>query len=159
MIILLIEGLCIGILAMILSTVIFDEKKRKAEDLRIVKLEGHWNGRERRNAERLNVSLAVKYCENGKCSNAKSLDISASGIKLLLDEKIEKGTPLKLEIKLPEEKRNIKTRGEVVWTKEISEKDTSGKRVFNTGIKFSDSQPADEKRLFSFVQSAQQEKH
>lgn len=159
MIILLIEALCIVILAMILSTLIFDERKKRSQDLRLIKLEGYWDGRERRNAERLNVSLAVKYCENGKCVAAKSVDISASGIRLLLDEKIGEGTPLKLEIKLPEEKNNIKTRGEVVWAKEVSEENLPGKRLFNTGIKFSNSQEADEKKLFNFIQGAQQEKH
>ena len=71
---------------------------------------------------------------------------------MLLDEKFEKGTRLVLEIHLPNQEHVVKTNGEIVWVKESPEDEASSlKRLFNTGIKFFDFHPLEEKRLFEFV--------
>lgn len=153
MIILGIEVLCVFILAMILSTVILDEKKRRKQNMRPVKLEGYWRKDERRSAERLDASLEVKYFINGKSADVKSVDISAKGIKLTLDEKIEKGVLLRLEIKIPDSGHVVRANGEVAWSREAVEDETAsgGKRFFNTGIKFIKVNKTDEKKLFDFI--------
>jgi len=154
MIILAIEALSILVLAMILSTLIVDERKHRHREMRLVKLKGYWNGSDRRSTERLNVSLEVKYYANGFTSEATSVDISAKGIRLLLDERIEAGTHLRLEIKLPGESHLLRTAGAVVWTKESSEDEkASTKRLFNTGIELSGFQNSDGKKLFDFIHS------
>lgn len=151
---LFIEVLIIIVLVMILSMLIIDERKKRSRNMRVVTLKGYWNGTERRSLMRLNVSLEVKYFTNSKPIYAKSVDISTKGIRLLLDEKIEKGTPLRLEIKLPGEEHLIKARGDVVWTEEsIEDEKESAKRLFNTGIQFGKFQNSDDKRLFNFVHS------
>ena len=152
MIILFIEILIIFVLVMIFSMLILDQRRNRAQKMRIVKLKGYWNGSERRTVNRLNIGLKVKYATNGVVNNAESLDISTKGVRLLLDEKIEKGTPLRLEIKIPDQDRLVKTRGEVVWTGDSTTNESNpAKRLFNTGIKFSKVQNADEKRLFDFI--------
>ncbi|MBL7156801.1 MAG: PilZ domain-containing protein [Candidatus Omnitrophica bacterium] len=160
MVIFVVEVLIIVILVMIFSTIIVDERKNRQRKLRLVKLKGYWDGGERRSVERLDISLGVRYSMNGKKVEVKSADISTKGIKLLLDEKLERGTPLRLEIKLPEQDRIVKTRGEVAWTEEsLEDEKNSSIRLFNTGIKFFDFQNADEKHLFDFIYNLQLQKH
>ena len=124
-----------------------------------VKLKGYWDGGERRSTERLNILLEVKYFENGNSSYAKSADISEKGVRLLLDEKLEENTPLRLEIKLPGQNHLIKTHSRVVWSREAPEDEKfSAKRLFNTGLKFVQFQGDDEKKLFDFIYNLQPQK-
>ena len=154
MVILGIEILCVLILAMILSTTLADEKIKRTKDLRPVKLRGYWEGDERRTAKRLDVSLEVKYYIDGKLANVKSVDVSTKGIRLILDEKLEEGVGLRLEIRVPKHTHIIKATGEIVWSKEAVE-DEKGqvKRLFNTGIKFLKFNRGDEAELFDFIHS------
>ncbi|MFH1381169.1 MAG: PilZ domain-containing protein, partial [Candidatus Omnitrophota bacterium] len=110
--------LCGTILGVMLISVLLDEKKRRERDTHLVKLKGYWDGRNRRTSDRLNINLQVKYSTGGKITHTKSMDISARGIRLLLEEKIEKNTPIRLEIHLPNQERTVKTNGEVAWTQE-----------------------------------------
>jgi len=162
MIVLAIEGLIIFICAMIFSTLVIDERKKRKRELRSIRLKGFWDGGDRRRDERLNAILEVKYSIGRNSVTSKtstSRDISTRGIRLLLDEKIDKTTPLKLEIKLPVQSRLIRTSGEVVWSEEaIEDEKHSAKRLFNTGIKISRFREADEKRLFDFIRSLQSQK-
>jgi len=154
MLILGFEVLCILVLAMILSTAIIEEKGKRRKSLRPIKLEGYWNGRERRSAERLNVTLDVRYSIYGKTVKANSADLSTSGIRLILDEKIEKGSTLQMEIQLPGMNRSIKSNGEVAWSKESFEDEKNvPKRFFNTGIRFVRLDKEDQKNLFDFMQN------
>lgn len=155
MIIIGVELLCIFILAMILTTVILEGRKQEIRGMHSVKLTGFWDGDDRRSTERLNISLEVKYFINGKFADVKSVDISRKGIRLMLDEKIEKGADLRLEIKLPNDSDIVKTRGEVVWSKEAKDEKETTKRLFNTGIKFIKTDRNDEKKLFDFIRSLQ----
>ena len=156
---LIVEVLCILILIMILSTVIFDELRNRSRQMRLVRLSGYWDGKERRSAERLNITFEVKYFTNGKGLNATSMDVSTSGIKLVLDEKIEKGTPVRLELKIPNQVRPVKARGEVVWSNEAKDiEETSPKRLFSTGLKFHKLLDTEEKRLFDFIDNQQSQK-
>ena len=157
--ILAIELLSVIILAMILWTIVTDERKKYARNMREVKLKGFWDGTDRRGGERLNVSLAVKYYVNGTGVDTKSADISARGIRLLLDEKFEEGTPLRLEIKLPECQRILRSYATVVWSSESPEDEIKGgKRFFNTGLRFYNFQEEDEGKLFDFMYKFQPRK-
>jgi len=158
-IILCIEILIIAILAIIFSTVVVDEKRNRQRGMRSVKLKGYWDGDDRRSVNRLNVSLQVKYFANGTALATQSADISVRGIRLLLDEKIEKGIPLRMEIKLPDDDCLIKASGEVVWTEESREDEKkSVKRLFNTGIKFSGFQGSGGRKLLDFIQTLRSKK-
>lgn len=146
-------------LIMILLTLVIDEKRKRMQNMHLVKLKGYWNGGERRNAIRLNISLEVKLVIDDRIASVKSSDISSGGIRLLLDEKIAEGTSLRLEIKLPAENHLVKTNGEVVWTKESKEDEAiSAKRLFNTGIKFFQFQDSGDKRLFNFIHNLPDQK-
>ncbi len=151
--------LIIAILVMIFSMVIIDEKRNHRRNMHMVKLKGYWSGSERRSIDRLNISLQVKYFANGTALATQSADISARGIRLLLDEKIEKGSPLRMEIKLPDEECLVKASGEVVWSEESKEDEKiSPKRLFNTGIKFSRFHNSDNEKLFTFIRNLHAQK-
>lgn len=102
------------------------------------KVEESWDGEERREHKRLKNDLDVEYNVEKKphLKAAKSADISKGGMRLLLDEKLSKGSILDLKLTIPGMKKTIEVEGEVVWTNETEEKDRSGKRFFHTGIKF-----------------------
>jgi len=154
MIIVVIEALLIVVLAMILSTVFMDERKNRLRNMQAITLDGYWDGGERRSITRLDLTLEIKYFKNGHSGNVQSMDISARGVRLLLDEKLEKETPLRLEIKLPNQVQIVKSGGRVVWVEEIAEDEkAASKRLFNTGIEFFDFRAPDNKRLFDFLHS------
>lgn len=154
--ILFIEVLIIIILVMIFSTLIIDQRKNRVKEMHLVRLKGYWSGSERRTVDRLNTILEVRYSVNGKPVEVKSVDISTKGIRLLLDEKFEKGTPLRLAIKLPDQDQLIRANGAVVWAEEsLEDEKNSEKRLFNTGIKFNRLGIDAEKRLFDFIYRVQ----
>ena len=154
MILLLIGFLTVAILVITLSVLIIDERREGAKSLHSVKLKGYWAEKDRRSVERMDVSLEVKYSINGKSYNGKSVDISSKGVRLLLDEKIETGSPINLEIRIPNQKHLLRTGSEIVWTTESKEDSVNtGKRFFNTGIKFYKFYDHDEKKLFDFIEN------
>jgi len=158
-IIIFIEALTVVVLAMILSMIFIDEKKNRLRNMRAVKLKGYWDGGERRSTTRLNITLEVKYFKNGQSGNVRAADISTKGLRLLLDEKIEKETSLRLEIKLPGQERLVRTSGRVVWIEESREDEKpSAKRLFNTGVEFLKFHETDNKRLFDFIHNIDPQK-
>lgn len=159
MIVVFIEVLLIVVLAMILSTVFMDERKNRLRNMRAITLDGYWDGGERRSITRLDLTLEIKYFKNGYSGNVQSMDISARGVRLLLDEKLEKETPLRLEIKLPNQGQIVKSGGKVVWVKELAEDEkAASKRLFNTGIEFFDFRAPDNERLFDFLHNTSAKK-
>jgi c-di-GMP-binding flagellar brake protein YcgR len=68
-------------------------------------------------------------------NNGRTANISEGGMKLLMDEKLPKGTILNLELELPDPKKTIKIEGEVVWSDEAEKAEGSDKRLFHSGIK------------------------
>ena len=153
MIIFLIEALCIIILAITLSTLIWDEKLAHRRNMELVKLRGFWDGDERRSTDRLNISLEVHYKTTGRQVSSKSTDISEKGIRLVLDRRFETGTPLTMAIRIPDRDHIVKTTGSVVWVIKNVDRKNPFKRLFNTGIKFHKFHDSGEEKLFSFLQN------
>ncbi|MFA5255476.1 MAG: PilZ domain-containing protein [Candidatus Omnitrophota bacterium] len=102
------------------------------------KIEEYWSGEDRRLHERFNNDLEVEYNVRMKpqLKNGKTVNLSKGGMKLLLDEKLPKGTILCLKIHIPEKERTIEVETEVVWTNDADKNDPSGKRFFFSGLKF-----------------------
>lgn len=154
MIILGVGILCILVLITVLSTVFLDERKKSKDKTRPVILDGFWQGNDRRSTARLNVTLNVRYSVDGKHVHVESVDVSTRGIRLTLDEKFEKGTVLRLEIKLPGSHGAIKALGEIAWSDSArpAHKNPS-KRFFTSGIKFVKLDKPGETKLFNFIRS------
>lgn len=89
---------------------------------------------ERREFVRYALNATIKYQlldmpEMEK--NCKSIDVSSMGLKVLLDEQLEKGTKLYIAFKLPDEDCEIIAECTVVaWTRKGEE------NLFETGIQF-----------------------
>ncbi len=91
--------------------------------------------KERRKYVRLKATVQVKYTVIGKPGEIKvfSRDISAGGLCIVAEEKLQTDTPLQLEIKIPDLKDPIRGLGRVVWQKGFAEQPEGN---FNTGIEF-----------------------
>ncbi|MFH1791484.1 MAG: PilZ domain-containing protein [Candidatus Omnitrophota bacterium] len=155
----ILEILIITIMAMILLTLIIDERKHRERTSHLVRLRSYWNGANRRKVVRHNAELDVRYSVNHSMRESRSRDISTRGIGLILDEKLERNTPLLMEIKVAQETQGVSAKGIVMWCKEVPiARKKSGRRLFHTGIKFlrfTDS--LQEKKLFSFIRNIEGE--
>lgn len=93
---------------------------------------------ERRRYIRLNTSVEVKYTVIGKPGTIRvfSKNISAGGICIIIEEKLEKDTPLQLEIVIPDLKEPIRALGRVVWQRRVEPADEQSRTYLDTGIEF-----------------------
>ena len=157
--IILVELLIILVLLMTIVTLVFDEINHRKRAKHLVKIKEYWNGSERRRVERYNATLDVSYSINHKLKNSKTKDISTHGLGLILEEKLERKTPLLIEIKIDGVKDPIKAKAHVMWSKEaIEDEKYSPKRLFLTGIKFSRfSDSPQEKKLFDYIRTLEKE--
>ncbi len=122
------------------------------------KIEECWSGRERRQHPRFAQSIAISYSVMKKrISNGisgKTVDISEGGAKLVLDEKLPIGASLLLKILVPGSGLTAEISGDVVWTEDASEiQESSGKRYFYSGVKFSSIKEPAGKHFIDFIRS------
>ena len=148
------EGIFIGILITILVAVFIEEAKIKKSKVPKGSVDEYWDGRERRKAIRVDTSLSVKYIvkkDLNRSFNGQMKNISRSGMKLVTNEKLTNGTLLMLEFELLNEKEII-VEGKVVWTSgEFSDRDKTERRIFYTGIQFMNIKSSDENRLADYI--------
>ncbi len=137
---LIVELLFIVLLSMILFMLYRNERIFSRKAIPQATIEEYWPGKERRQCVRFKKDLEVSYTIEKKThlrNNGKTVDLSESGMKLLLGEKLSKGTVLDLQIMLTNPRKIIEAEGEVVWSEEaLAGKDHLGKRLFHTGLKF-----------------------
>jgi len=76
------------------------------------------NYKERRQFPRFSIDIPLKYLTAAvnKVCLAKTYNISASGIGLVANEELIKGTPLDIWLSMPDNGEQISARGEVVWS-------------------------------------------
>lgn len=93
---------------------------------------------DRRVFERVPAAINVAYRVYGGKSKFKTIskDISGGGIRLSLNEKLDEGTILELEIGLPDTNRSIPALGKVAWTVEFVVRGDSVMKYYDTGIEF-----------------------
>ena len=137
-----VELLFVILLAIVLFMIFKNEGIALKNKLHKARVEGCWNGENRRQHPRAEKSLGVVYTvvKNHAIKNApgKTVNISQGGIKLLLDEKLPPKTSLSLKISISDSGETAEVTGDVVWTEDATDiKDPSGKRFFYSGIKFS----------------------
>jgi len=115
----------------------------------------YWDGKERRKAIRVNTDLSVRYSVEKKARlkiNGSIKDISRKGVRLSTGEKLAEGALLFLEFDIPDVRGAITADGKVIWASgTFDERDSSGKRVFETGVQFVNMKPEDDERLAVYV--------
>jgi len=156
-----IELLFIVLLSTVLLISYKNEKVVSKNISPLAKVEEYWSGKERRQHFRFDKVLEVTYSVVKKPhlkSSGITVDISEGGMKLLLDDKLSKGAILDLKIMLPDSKKNAEVEGEVVWSDEVDGLDSSGKRLFHSGIRFLALKEPAGARLIDYVRSLASER-
>ena len=95
-------------------------------------------GEESRRFIRINVKLMafLKVLETGKVQRALTKDLSGVGLRLVTEQPLNPGTPLEVEVPLPDRGAPLTFTAEVVWSKPISEQRKSYEATTaETGVK------------------------
>jgi len=143
-------------LVMILFMLYRNERIISKSVLPQANVEEFWDGPERRRHARFRKKLAIRYhvIKHSRIKNrCRSIDISEGGMKLLLSEKLDKGTMLEIQIRIPNSGKNIDAEGCVAWAEEITKRDAFGRRLFYAGIKFSAINEPDGSSLLEYIKS------
>lgn len=82
------------------------------------------NSADRRIFARIPKILPVRFLASGwdKESQGQTVDISATGIGLLSEEKFSPQTSLEIWLELPDKQNPFYTRGKVVWSRFLADK-------------------------------------
>ncbi len=124
------------------------------------KVEECWKGEERREHPRFKKDIEVDYSIEKKphLKNGRTVDISKGGMRLLLDQKLEKGSIIDIKMAIPGTREIIEIEGEIVWTNDADIKDPSGRRFFHSGMKFIAVKKPHGSRLLEYLSSLELEK-
>ncbi|MBI3318390.1 MAG: PilZ domain-containing protein [Candidatus Omnitrophica bacterium] len=145
-----------GIAVMIFAVVVREERLAAGGKVPMGRLRRFWPKAERRRFPRYRVDWPIRYRRiPGNHAPAKTRDVSQTGVGLLLQEKLEAGTHVELELTLSGQEKPVIAFAEIVWSKEVSSREGSGGvRNFFTGLRFKGMDPAVEKRLGMMLKSA-----
>ena len=105
--------------------------------------------RDRRKYFRLAETFPVrfKFIKSALGMSARTTNVSEDGLRINGLQKIEPGTPVKLNFHLPEDKNPIMTIGEVMWQNE--KQDANFPSIM--GIKFVDISPDDRDKIRDYI--------
>lgn len=153
---LIIEGLFILLLSMVLFMIYRDEHSTGKNILPCAIAEEYWSGRERRYYVRFKKSLKVSYIVEKKPhlkNNGMTIDVSAGGFKLLMSEKLSKGTILDIKVTIPGAKVEAELEGEVVWSEDAKPNEGSEQRMFYVGVKFCGIKDPEGRSFMDYIRS------
>jgi len=103
-------------------------------------------GIERRQFPRVTLICRVTITcgeRRSKVYNSHSENVSAGGIRIILDENLIVRTPLELELFLPDREKSLKCKGQVVWVREMGPP-TATPHFYDTGIEFKEMEESDQ---------------
>lgn len=109
--------------------------------------------KEKRRFIRFDIALRVNYIVQAKketrlMKTGVTKNISAEGMQLLTEEKLEVGNKLEIKILVPEALNPVHLKGRVLWTKEApSEKEHS----YNSGIEFAEIEEDNKNTFLKFL--------
>ncbi|MBI4342250.1 MAG: PilZ domain-containing protein [Candidatus Omnitrophica bacterium] len=90
----------------------------------------------------------LKFPETGKVRRALTLDVSAGGARLVTEEVLAAGTPLEIELKLPDREAPIRCTAEVVRSVPMpGEGGAARNPTAETAIRFTQIDPRDHAEL------------
>lgn len=108
---------------------------------------------ERRKFIRLDINVEIRYSlmkQTPAKLTTSSRNISAGGIRMLADEKLNKGDILKLEILLSKELPIVDAVGRVCWVKSFSVATEQNMR-YDIGVEFIEIKEEDRKQINKYV--------
>ncbi|MFH1854218.1 MAG: PilZ domain-containing protein [Candidatus Omnitrophota bacterium] len=107
--------------------------------------------REKRKFIRFDISLKVNYTLQREPKIEKTgitRDVSAGGIQLLTEEKLDVGDKVELKFFIPEALNPAHLGGIVLWSKEVS---TAKKPSYSAGIEFRDIEEDNKNTFLKFL--------
>jgi c-di-GMP-binding flagellar brake protein YcgR len=99
----------------------------------------------------VNVKCEVLNVSTLRAEEIRAKNISAGGICLVVPEKVNIDTLLKLKLSLSGEAMFIIVKGKVVWVEEFSVTHTSDYKAYDCGIEFVDVGPQDQKNISRYL--------
>ncbi len=99
----------------------------------------YWPIREKRKFVRFDDDIRIRYLINKDDSmyrHSKTTNISKGGICLVTYEKLKEKSNLNIELDVPNSSKSIEVKCQVVWTKNLQNTDSEGRRMFYVGVKF-----------------------
>lgn len=108
--------------------------------------------KEKRTFPRVNIPCKISciFGERLLVFKNHTENISATGIRIILQEKLSVSTMVDLELFLSDREGHLKCKGQIVWIREISPTGTEP-HLFDTGIKFIDVNDSEREELKKFV--------
>lgn len=116
-----------------------------------------WQGQERRRFPRVKFSCKVHIANAAAALELQTENIGPGGIRVVLNRKIARGTPVDMEI-FPEPARVIKSKGMVVWIIPRLATQNSPEELFDTGIQFEGINEEDKRYIYELVERINQER-
>ena len=117
-----------------------------------------WLKEERRCAPRYRLNWAVKYRRSNGASPAsgQTRDVSQTGAALIVREKLEPGSLIRLELMAPENPTPVHVSCKVIWVRPVPPKDHaySEERLFFMGIQFEEGNPTAQRWLVQALPSS-----
>ena len=109
-------------------------------------------GQERRRHIRAvsRLTTFIKVIETGRVVRGLTKDLSAVGICVALEGALEAGTPLEVEVALPDRPQPLRFLGEVVWTKVVERPRGKDPRC-ELGVKFVSIDSNDQSSLMQYA--------
>ncbi len=136
---------------LILSFILREERLIAKGKIPSGRLRRIWFRPERRRAPRYRVNCSIRYerlLSNHSEAAGKTWDVSRTGAALILEERLDFGALLRLELRLAENTAPLTIEGKVVWVRQLPlEKKAPEKRLFLTGIQFKHLDPKTETLL------------
>ncbi len=111
-------------------------------------------GEERRQFSRLDARLTTifKICRTGKVHRALTKNISGAGLRLVVEETLQTGDELGLEIQLPDRSTPISCSGTVTWTQPSPEPRKSYQPpLLEIGVAFREIPPKDQATITQYA--------
>ena len=105
---------------------------------------------ERRKFPRLKYPCKLILGAEEKAYSLHTENISAGGLRVILDKKLAINTPLRIELELG--LKDVKCKGRVVWVTEIKSLEAGKANLFDTGIEFTQIEPQDRKFLAELIE-------
>ncbi len=107
---------------------------------------------EKRKFPRVNIPCKIScvFGERLLVFNNHTENLSATGMRVILEEKLSISTIVDIELLLLDREKHLKCKGQIVWTKEINPPETEP-RIFDIGIKFIEINDSSQEELKKFV--------
>ncbi len=112
------------------------------------------SGHDRRQCRRFDTELDIKYRllkSAASHSATSSKNISKLGVSILVYEILPKGSPVEIEMAVPNSKEPISIKGKIAWCEEAERLNKDGKRAFLAGVEFLDTKDDNQAKLFDYI--------